>query len=477
MKKFLGFLLLSSFFYCNSYAASLKGINVDNCPVDFDTFNRVIDQARKKNPDIISSLSECLRYNHKLILQICIIDPSQLAKAPQAIRDDENFVYRLLKIHPNILQYASNRLKNDRNFLERCAYISREAIRYADLHLLDNIIFMKKMIELDSYNYKFASKRIKSSIEHASLAFMDNGNLLMYAPSEVQNNKQLVKIAVVSNNNAIDFASEKLKNDPEIQYLSRAASSFSKEDLENFLRKNFIKSKENHNLGFTINREFSLHKKNHLIDRNYITKWQRAYRYRTTGLQENWHLMTVDSRNEIKKWQEDFKKMPDLTKKIENFLEKRTIDADTIKNLSLINLWQIKKTPLTLAFQLYLLRDSNDAELGDQFVNVTSIVAIAQKVTQKVAQKTDDKDWRISIIQVIFDSEIKVDVPYENGHKQYFLQDLYYDNKKDQNPKLIFRVEDKFREYFEIFEEQRNGKYQMIYRLDPANQSLNSVTD
>ena len=68
---------------------------------------------------------------------------------------------------------------------------------------------------------------------------------------------------------------------------------------------------------------------------------------------------------------------------------------------------------------------------------------------------------------MIFDSEIKADVAYEDGQKKYILQDLYVEDKADKNPKLLFRVEDKYNEYFEIFAEQKGGKYKMIYHIDP----------
>ena len=40
------------------------------------------------------------------------------------------------------------------------------------------------------------------------------------------------------------------------------------------------------------------------------------------------------------------------------------------------------------------------------------------------------------------------------------------DLKVTGDPKIIFKVEDHFKEYFEIFEEQKGGKYQMVYRFD-----------
>ncbi len=68
----------------------------------------------------------------------------------------------------------------------------------------------------------------------------------------------------------------------------------------------------------------------------------------------------------------------------------------------------------------------------------------------------------MTIIEVVFDSEEKSDVSYEDGLKRYEIWDLYRVGKSDSNPKVIFKVSEKFGDYFEVFEEQSNGKYHKI---------------
>ncbi len=443
----------------NSAFASFRDIDYDECLLTKESFDRVINEVKKNNPNAISSLAGCLRANHKLIFQASIIDSSQLANSENIFKDNENFVTRLMKVHPEILQYASSRLRNDKIFIERTTYIDRDALKYADEKLRDNIIFMRKMIKNDSRNYLFASKRIKSSKEHAKLAFEDNGALIMYAPDEIRADKELVKIALKSSLNAFDFIDESLKKDKEILKISKQKQDdFSKKKLEEFIQKKYLTKDEGKNVGKKIDTKNIVFKKNILIDRKYVTKWNRTFKLKGYHLEEKWQLIEAPNRNYPIFWKDDLKAHPQLVKKVEDFFLKRYIDQETVDNLSLTYLWKIKNKPLTFAFNLYMLRQSNDIELGDDYVSITSLTAIAQKVKN---------DWKLTIVEVIFDSETKIDIAYKNAHKRYFLQDLYVENKKDKNPKIIFRVEDRFNNYFEVFSEMRGDKYHMIYRLDP----------
>lgn len=453
------FFAIISLFCANSSHALFRSINEGNCPVDKQTSNYTLEAVAEKDRDAISSLSNCIKYNHKLVFQACLIDPSQLANADDVFRKDENFIYRLVKINPEILKYISPELQNDPHFIEESTYLSRDALQYAGAKLLDSRPFMEKMIRYDSRNYIYASNRIKEMPEIAAEAFKDDGLLLMYAPPSIQSNRQLVKIAIKSNISAFDYVAQDLKKDIELLLLiGKKPEILNKAEIEKFLFKNYVTEEKHRNIGAIIDKRTKFFKKNRIINRNYITKWQRGFDFNGVYLQENLHLITAESRNNPTHWKDDLKKYPDLIAKIEKFFIQRHVDHNTLENLSLTYLWKIKNDPTTIAFNLYLLRDSNDAELGPDYVSSTSFTAIAQKV---------NKEWKLTIIEVIFDREIKADVAYEDGQKKYVLQDLYIKNKADKNPKLIFRVDDKFTEYFEIFEEQRGGKYKMIYRIDP----------
>lgn len=430
-----------------------------SCLANSQASEEVLNAVKEKNPDAIKSLSNCIKYNHKLIFQALLLDPSQLADADDIFRKDENFIKRLVKVNPEILKYVAPELKNDQHFIEETTFINRNSLKYADEKLLDKKPFMAKMIKNDAQNYIYASNRLKEMPEITAPALTDDGMLLRYAPESIKENRAMVKIAIQSNSNALDFAADNFKKDVEMLLITgQKAAEFDKKKAADFLQKNYITEEKKRNIGAIFDKRTKFFKKNRIINRNYITKWQRVFEFNGHHLQENIRLITAESRNNPNRWTEDLKQYPDLIKKIQAFFLKRQIDRDTIDNLSLTYLWKIKNDPLTLAFNLYLLRDSNDDELGVEYVNTTSLTAIVQK---------NNKEWHLTVIETIFDNETKADVAYEDGEKKYILQDLYIENKSDKNPKLLFRVEDKFREYFEIFGEQKGGKYQMLYRFDP----------
>jgi len=460
MQKFR--FLIAVFFVilvANNSLASFKSIDEKNCLVDKQASDLILEAVKNKDPDAIKSLGNCLKYNHKLVFQACVIDPSQLANADNVFRNDENFIYRLIKVNPEILKYVSSELKKDPHFIENASYLSRSALQYSDHILLDSKAFMERTIKYDSQNYLYASTRIKEMPEIASQAFSDDGLLLEHAPDSIKNNRKMVKIAMNSNGYAFEYASDYLKRDIEMLLLAGPRPApLNKEEIKSFLLKNYVTEEKLRNIGLIIDKKTKFFKNHRIINRNYLTQWQRGFEFNGRSLQENLHLITAENRNNPTRWTDDLKKYPDLVTRIKKFFSQRNIDNETISNLSLTYLWKIKDKPLTLAFNLYLLRDSDDAELWPDYVSVTSLTVVAQKV---------DKEWKLSVIEVIFDNEIKADVSYEDGQKKYILQDLYVTNSADKNPKLLFRVEDQFVEYFEIFAEQKGGKYKMIYRIDP----------
>lgn len=441
----------------------------DGCDnINDDVINAILVEITKKGSDYsIKNLPDCYRLNRKLILKAALIDPVQFDSAHDLLKEDDLFVRRLLKgANPAVLQYASPKLRSSKNFMERATYLSRDSLQYADPMILDNKLFMRHMIGVDSRNYIYASERLRELPEFAKMAFYDNGSLLSHAPQKIKSDKELVKIAVQSNISAFDFASDELKKDKDLLAIisknpSIKFSEEKKEKLKEFIRKNYVIEEVKKNLGYVLTDRAKFSEKNKIIDRNYITKWHKNLNFKNSGISEEMRLITVDSRNYPILWKEDLKKYPSLIPKIEKFFHDKNIDQNTIDNLSITYFWKVKKNPETLVLNVYLLRDSKDADLGPDFSDITSLTVILIK---------QGKKWRASVVEVIFDSEWKVDPAYQNGHKKYIFWDLYSENKKDKKPKIIFKVEDKFREYFEVFEEQSGGKYEMVFYYDPLNE-------
>ena len=433
--------------------------NVNPCEEIPLYVEQILEEIYQKKSDIISKLPQCFTLDRKLILKAVVIDPMQFQYADDILQEDKIFVNRLLKISPEILQFAAPKIRSDKSFMEEATYINRDALQYASWGLIDNLLFMRKMIDIDSRNYKFASIRIKNMPKLAQIAFEDNGLLLEFAPDKIKNNKKLVKMAILSHQLAINFASKKLQKDPELKKLSKKKSSiYSDKSLEKFLRKNYITKGGKKNLSNIIENQAKFYKNKRLINRHYVTKWQDYIDYsfrKGKYLARNTKLIAADSRNYHILWRDDLEKYPEIIAKINKFLTNHHLPSNVIENLSTTYLWKIKDDPKTLALNLYLLRDSTDEDLGPSFADITSITAILQKRGKK---------WQMTIVEVILDKETKVDITYPGGHKKHILWDLYTVDEEDDNPKIIFKVEDGLNEYFEVFEEQAGGKYQMIYR-------------
>ena len=461
------FLLLTFTIFINNsdLLAKFRDIDYAKCQISSNSYDLIIEQVKKGNYNALTSPKDCIKRNQKLVFESCLIDPKQLQFALNIFRNNENFVYRLIKVHPEALQYASKNLRSDPDFIEKTLFINRDSLKFASPKLTDNFSFMKRMIIKDSRNYMFASNRIQKMPQIAKLAFKDNGGLLLYAPQEVKDDKKLVIEALKSSSDAFEFLSKEMREDPQITKIaSYKKHIYSKKKLENHILTNYIlKPDEDHedeNQGLKIDSSFTNFPQNKLIDRNYVIKWHKSYKLQGLYLKEKWKIISFDSRNHVPNWKAEMKDYPILVEKINRFFKARYIDQNTIDGLRLTYLWKVQDDPSTIAFNLYLLRDSKDAALAENFVNIISLTAISR-------QTKDKKDWRLSVVDVIFDKEIRSDIAYQFAHKKYFLQDLYVENKKDKTPKIIFRVEDRFDSYFEIFNKMSADKYQLTYRINP----------
>jgi hypothetical protein len=445
----------------------------DYCSSPQKYYDAILKEVAKKNPNVIENLPECLKQDRTLIFKVLLIDKSQFQNVSENLHEDKIFIKRIIKADPEILKYVAPEVRADPYFMEEAIYINRDALKYSSWALLDNKLFMKKMIDLDADNYKFASDRIKSLEDFARPALEDNGLLLEFAPPNVKSNKEFVKIAINSDKNAIKFANPKLALDQELIELATDKDPLpSPADLENYLHKNYVEQHKKKNLGELITNKAKFFKNAQIIDRNFITKWRKTYNLEKVEigeLQELWSLNPAEQRNHKNLWTDDFKDYPELVNRIEKFFAKRHILPESINDLRTTFLWKIKDKPLTLAFNIYGLAPTTDEILSQEFSNVTSITAIAQ---------FQQKKWRLSIVDVIFNREIKIDATYENGHKKYTIWDLYKINEKDKNPKLIFKVEDRICDYFQIFAEQPNGRYKLNYqskKIQCPDQNFNDL--
>jgi len=438
---------------------SQKSLAQEYCQFSDQYYQPIIQELKKGNKEILETLPNCLIQNKNLIFKILMQDPSQFEHLPENLHQDKLFIKRLIKAYPEILKYTPPEIRADEYFMEDAIYINRDSLKYCSWNLLDNKNFMKKMIDLDADNYKYGSDRIKSFAEFSKQALEDNGSLLEFAPPNVKSNKEFVKIAINSNRESIAHAHPKIINDVDlIQLATNQTPLPNSESLENFLKKNYTANHPKKNLGTIINNQNKNFSENKIFERNFITKWGRSFNFEDSkngNLIEEWKLNPVENRNYNILWQNDFKEYPELIKKIEKFFAKRRIAPEIISNLRTTYLWKIKDKPTTLAFNLYGLSESNDEAFLENFINLTTITAIAQE---------QDNKWQITVLDVVFNREVKINTAYEFGHKYFQIWDLYRVNEADKNPKIIYRVHDFISDYFEIYEEQNNGKYRSVFK-------------
>lgn len=426
----------------------------NNCQLSQFEIDKIIFNAKIKKLSTISHFPKCYKNNRKLILKLSFINPNFFEHADNILKEDELFINRILKVHPSILQYASKTLRGNIRFMQNATYIQRDSLNYATISLKNNKNFMKKMVTIDSRNYLFLSKDLKSDIEIAKIAFMDNGLLIKDAPKDIKSNLEIAKIAIKSNNQAIDFLSNDLKKNKEILALSKSDNKIiSNKELRDFLIKNYTETRSQKGLAINIINQGKYFKDNILAQRRFVTKWHHLRDSNDNSDDYKVSLIEVNSRNIPISWQDDFKNYPLLIKKVNKFLKKHNIDDSTIDNLKTTYFWLIKNDLPTIAFNIYGIRSSKDSAIGPEFSDITSLTVIAQKQGER---------WNMSVIEVIFSSEVKTDIAYLNGHKKYILWDLYKIDDSDLSPKVIFKVEDRFREYFEVYQEQSGGKYHKI---------------
>jgi hypothetical protein len=431
----------------------------DFCSEKEKYYYLILNEISKGNSDFIDQLPECFKQDRNLIMKALLIDPSQIKNASELIHQDKLFIKRALKIDSEILKFVAPEIKSDEYFMEDAILINRDSLKYCSWSLLDNKLFMKRMIDLDSENYKFASDRLKSMDEFATPVLTDNGSQIQYSPPNIKANKDMLKLAIKSDRSSINYANPKLQLDQELIELAKNPKVFQSDDeFNNYIEKNYVFTHLKKNLGKHFLNKTILHGNNKLIDRNFIVKWNKkntVERDKYGQSDEVWGLINVENRNYQNRWKDDFKDYPELIKKIEKFFAKRRVSPETIDDLRTTYLWKIKDDPATIAFNLYSASPSTDDILANNFINVSSLTAIAQKQLDK---------WQITIVEIIFNREIKVDPVYQGGHKKYILWDLFLSNKEDKNPKIIFKIEGAVNDYMELYEEQINGKYRPIFK-------------
>jgi hypothetical protein len=450
--KFFLFFFFLQFFFPNSAISSDKVVL--SCDVSKEETEFLLSYVKKGNRPQIRSMDECKKANRKLFAKIIDVDPRYFGFASDSLKDDQAFIGKFVAQNPIILNYISNRLKADRFFMSKMMRVYPHALKYASPKLTDNKGFMADMINLNPRNFQFASYRLQADKNIALLAVKNSGKMLKYASDNLQDDKEVVLEAIKSYNLSINFASIRLQDDREMQKLSNTISYNFLSNFDYFLRNNYkgIAVGPGGSRGYHIVNMAKFSPELQAIYRPYVTKWERVYE---NGVETSDLRLAVKDVNNFG-WELDFIDYPDLTQNIKDIFAANLVDENTVSALNTISLWQVSDEPEVVAFNLYLLRQADNKYLKSNFANITSLTAIARL--------KDNYEWEISIVDAIFDADLQMNIAYKSGHKRYKIWDIYKDGENDKEPKILFKVEDKDAEYFELFVKQLNGRYASIYR-------------
>ena len=465
------FLFIASLFSISLYplynSYSKDNLTTLSCDISPQESTYLLNQIRLDNKMPIKAMDDCKKNNRHFIAKVIDMNPNYFEFASDALRDDEVFISKFVAINPQILKYISERLSNDKFFMLKMAAIYPEAIQYASAQLTDNKNFMIKMIELNPKNFSYASERIQNDKEAALLAVRKNGKMLRFASEKLQDDREIVIEAIKSYNLAINFASEKLRNDPKIKKIASEIDYSFLTNFDQFLRENYggLGVGPDGYRGYHIVNMAKNFPEKRIIYQPYLTKWQRVYQ---NGV-EMTELKLSSKINTTNDWKSVFSKYRGLSKEVEKIFSNNKVDDNTVDALNLVSFWVISKKPRIVAFNLYLLRPIDNAYLDANVANIVSMTAIAKE--------NQNKEWQISVVDAIFDADLKMSVDYKSGHKIYKIWDVYQINKNDQNFKILFKVEDKDGEYFDLFAKQLNGRYVSIHKGGGYAMEINILGD
>lgn len=456
-KKTLLIFSLLAFSSISYTTVSMADEYVMPCELSDNDFEYLLEQVRVNNTPQIRAMEDCNKSNRTLFARIIDINPEYFQYASDYLKDDDVFIGKFAAQNPEILKYISPRLANDRNFMFKMARIYPDAVKYAGEKLTNNKGFMIQVVKNNPINFTYASERLQDNEELALMAVRKNGKMLKFASPRLQNNKQIVAAAIKSYNLAINYASGILQKNHEIQKLANQINYKFLENFDVYLKDNYsgIGVGPSGSRGYHIVNIAKNFPDNQITYHPYITKWEQIYQ---NGVATG-EIKLVTKSNNDGGWKADFAAYPELVKEIENIFSAQKLDPNTVEGLNTISLWEVSKKPKVLAFDLYLLRQIDNRYVKANTSNVVALSAIARETVINGKKK-----WEINIADAIYDADVKMSVAYENGHRRYKIWDLYTINKKDKNPKVLFKVEDKDGEYFDLYAKQIDGHYASVYK-------------
>jgi hypothetical protein len=450
LNRLTSFFLFFLFCYTSNIWASQE-----SCAVTKEKTSLLLEQIKNDNNEIIGNLNKCQKSDRLLFAKIITLNPRYFRYSSDELKNDGVFISNFAATSPTILEYMSDRLKNNQSFIKKITKIYPKSLKYASPKLTNNKGFMIDMVKANPKNFTYASYRLQDDVQITTIAAQGDGRMIKFASNRLQNNKNIVKEAIKSNYSAINFASEASQNNPQIKEMVAKINYSFLDNIDSFLKENYagLSVGPGGSRGYHIVNSAYFFPYYRLFDNPHISKWDRIYE---DNLETDKLKLSAKSSN-LLGWKIELKDYPKLITEIENIFLENNIDQNTIDSLNALSFWLVSDEPETVAFDLYLMRKADGDYFNNNFANITSLNAIASWQENK-------GKWKITIVDSIFDVNLKMNLSYKNGHRRYKIWDLYDNSNDDKNLKILYKIEDEDSEYFELFIKQLNDGYASVYR-------------
>ena len=511
-----------------SYLGNASAQNIDNrCnPVSKSEARSILNDLNIGKFDI-TELNFCQRRSYNLFIELIKLNPDYLIYADESIRSNQLFIKRYVKQYPEILKYITFNLRLNKLFFKEIAQIYSHSLEYAAITILDNNAFMKDLIDINSGNFLYASERLRNDFNFTLEAVKKDGDNLKYASDKLRDNKKIVIAAINSYLPAVNYASFRLRNKNEnIRNLLKSLQDAKfLNNIGSFLRGQYsgIAVGPGGARGYRIVNKAKYLKKEPIINKDDYLRW----RYVSKSSDNDKIFITTTDLKRMS-WKFDLKKYPKLTKKIDKilnkYLDKKTADTMFITSLWQIsenpeilvidlnlvrnsrNIYNKSTDSNTSYVTLIAFADNKEAnsvsinqsnssiELNKGIDNDPEESAknkkgksVLSKVRNIFSRKKSDKneaevndaeigeekdiddisrknkEWFVTVINSSFDIDLRSNILFEDNHKSYEFWDIYNQNNL-KDPAIVFKVEDRNSEYFEIFFRQINNQYYKLYK-------------
>ena len=429
-------------------------------------------QEISQNLAKINELEPCIRVNRQLMHQLVSGNYNVFSMIHPQLQQDQIFVQGLLHFNSKILPLVPNKLRNDRDFMSFAVTLDPDALSYCGSNLCSQFSFMEEMIILNPKNYRFGTKNLQENRYLAELAISANPNLILEAPPSIKNNINIVKIALESNPDIALSLDDKIKQNPEIarilsDFRSLKTSGIKAKNIaiinKNYLGKNQIKVGNYKPLTtYSIINQATLFPEAKIINRPFINKWQKE------SAKSSLSLKILKDRHNYGKWQKELqekgKENQSLAKDITTLLKQKSMTKKDIDQLKLTQLWQFKiNKDHVVALNLYNFEPESQMASDYGFASINDITIIA---------KLTNNHWQISLVDEQINRRSKLDIGFLNGHRHPIIWDLLSYDEEKKDIKILFKIEDRYSQYFEIYSGIYSDNKERFIKIDGFQPNL-----